>query len=126
MVLSKVESESFNEEILESKGPIVVEFWSSECDFCKRFDPVYKKLAENLTNEAKFVFMDVTEDQASIEIAMRCGVRAVPTLKIFYQGRIIGDVVGDLSYDKVEDKLQSILEKKDQYVMHSSPMKEWV
>jgi thioredoxin len=119
---SDISAKSFDKEVLEVNEPVVVEFFSHACPHCKKFGPVFKKVSENLGEEAKFVKIDVMLNQSNRTLAHHRGVRTVPTLEIFYRGRVIGNIVGYHHYEKVTKALKSFLAKKDMYVGPSTPL----
>jgi thioredoxin-like negative regulator of GroEL len=108
------------------EDPVVVEFWSPACDFCERFEPLYQKLANNFKDKAAFLRFNVTGDKQNLGIGMGFGVRAIPTLKVFYQGKNIGEVVGELDYEEVFEKIGDILENKERYAERTSAIKECI
>jgi thioredoxin 1 len=119
---SDISAKSFHKEVLEANEPIVVEFFSHSCPHCVKFSPVYKKVSEALGHEAKFAKVDVMLNDSNRTLAHQRGVRTVPTLEIFYGGRVIGSIVGYHHYEKVTKALKNFLVKKDRYVGPSTPL----
>lgn len=119
---SDISAKSFHKEVLEANAPVVVEFFSHSCPHCAKFSPVYKKVSETLGQEAKFVKIDVMLNDSNRTLAHHRGVRTVPTLEIFYKGRVIGNVVGYHHFERVTKALKSFLVKKDRYVGPSTPL----
>ncbi len=108
---------SFEQDVLNEEKPVVVEFFSRYCPYCRRFKPVYKKLAKKLEKEAKFVKLDVIRDEANREFAHGKGVWRVPTVEVFYHGKIIGNITGYNGIDLVLPKTQEFLiEKSEKFV----------
>jgi thioredoxin 1 len=119
---SDISAKSFEKEVLEANKPVVVEFFSHSCPHCTKFSPVYKKLSESLGQEAKFVKIDVMLNDSNRTLAHHRGVRTVPTLEIFYNGRVIGNIVGYHHFERVTEALKGFLIKKDKYVGPSTPL----
>jgi thioredoxin 1 len=117
-----ISARSFDREVLEADRPVVVEFFSHSCPHCTKFNPVYEKLSEALGREAKFVKIDVLLNSSNRTLAHNRGVRTVPTLEVFYAGRVIGNVVGYHHFQKVSRALKGFLTKKDKYVGPSTPL----
>ena len=118
---SDISAKSFDKEVREPNEP-VVEFFSHSCPHCLKFSPVYKKVSEALGQEAKFVKIDVMLDDSNRTLTHQRGVRTVPTLEIFYEGGVIGNIVGYHHFEKVAEALKGFLIKKDKYVGPSTPL----
>jgi thioredoxin 1 len=119
---SDISAKAFHREVLEANEPVVVEFFSHSCPHCVKFSPVYKKVSEAFGQEAKFVKIDVMLNDSNRTLAHHRGVRTVPTLEIFYKGRVIGNIVGYHHFERVTKALKSFLIKKDEYVGPSTPL----
>lgn len=113
----------FDRKALKSKKPIVVEFFSHSCPHCIKFAPVYEELAQALHYEAKFVRIDVLTNNSNRTLAHSRGIRTVPTLEVFYQGRVIGSVVGFHHFAKVCDAVKGFLAKKEENIGPGTPLK---
>ena len=86
-----VTTESFQAEVLESNVPVVVDFWAPWCGPCRVVGPEVEKLAERVGPKAKFVKVNVDENQ---ELAMRYSVMSIPTIAKFSGGVMVAHVVG--------------------------------
>lgn len=82
---------NFQEEVLESKSPVLVDFTAVWCGPCKMLEPVVKQLAVDLEGKAKVVKLDVDENP---DLAMQFQVRGVPTLMLFVDGKPLQRVTG--------------------------------
>ena len=110
-----ISASDFDKKVLESDEPVVVEFFDHLCPHCKKFAPVYEQLSQRLNDEARFVRIDVADEQNRI-LAHSRGVRTVPTLEVFYQGRVIGNTVGYHHLEKVYEAVEGFLSKKEENV----------
>lgn len=114
---------SFHEEIIEREGPVVLEFFSHSCPHCIRFSPVYRKLADTLGGQARFMRIDVLSSTENQALAHSRGVHTVPTLEIFYCGRVIGTIVGNHHFERVCEVVNGFLTRKDAYVGPGTSLK---
>jgi thioredoxin-like negative regulator of GroEL len=121
---AEILAESFELEVLKSDGPVVVEFFSHACPHCKRFRPIYEQLSEALKEKAKFVEFDVLLNEDNRNFALLRGVHSVPTVEIFYHGRILGSTVGYHPLETMMEAVEVFLANKDKHVGPSTPLHE--
>lgn len=117
----EISASGFHERVLESDEPVVVEFFSHSWPHCKKFNPIYKELTQILDGEAKFVRIDVFNEQNRI-LAHSRGVRTVPALEVFYRGRVIGNITGYHHLEKVYEAIKGFLMKKEENVGPGTPL----
>ena len=91
--LLAVTTDSFEEEVL-SQECVLVDFWAEWCGPCKMMMPVVMEVAEDCTDQVRVVTLNVDEHP---EIAAQYGVRGIPTLMLFQQGKVEGTKVGMLT-----------------------------
>ena len=101
-----VTDESFAVEVLESKLPVLVDFWAAWCGPCRMIAPVVKELAEEYDGKAKICKMDV---DASQQIAAQFGIRSIPTLLLFKHGKVVDQVIGAVPKSQIAEKLDAIV-----------------
>lgn len=82
---------NFEEEVLNSKVPVLVDFWAPWCGPCRMIAPMVDQVAADYEGRAKVVKIDIDQNQA---IAMKYHVRAIPTLLVFKDGQVHGTQVG--------------------------------
>lgn len=121
--ICEITAGSFDKEVLHVEEPVVVEFFGQSCPHCIKFSPVYEQLAESLEGEARFVKIDVIRNKANRTLAHSRGVRTVPTLEVFYQGRVIGSMVGYHEIKKVVPTVKEFLSKKEENIGPGTPLK---
>ncbi|MDR4504338.1 MAG: thioredoxin [Candidatus Scalindua sp.] len=98
----------FDQIVLESEMPVLVDFYADWCGPCKRQTPILIELSEIYDGKVKIVKVDidVEENQA---LATKYGVMSVPTLIIFKNGEIKDTVVGVVSKSVLEKKIETVL-----------------
>ena len=94
---------NFKEEVLESKEPVLVDFWASWCPPCKMVEPTIKELAKDLTGEVKMAKINVDQNPKS---ASDYKIMGVPTFIIFKDGEEITRRVGAQSKEQLLDMLR--------------------
>ena len=129
----EISAGSFHSEVIDVDKPVVVEFFSNSCSHCIRFRPIYEKLSETLKGQAKFVKINVPlneenkalthTNEGNKALAHNRGIRSLPTLEVFYQGRAIGNIVGYHPFEKVYEIIKDILSKKEKHIGPSTPFK---
>ena len=92
MAVIHATTDSFEQEVLQAKGAVLVDFWATWCGPCQMVGPIVEQLAEE-QSEVKIVKVDV--DQAQ-EIAGRYGVLSIPTFVLFKDGKDVRREVGAL------------------------------
>ena len=102
--------------------PVVVEFFSHSCPHCIKFGPVYMQLAEALDGEAQFIKIDVLRSKENRDLAHSRGVRTVPTIEVFYRGRVIGNMIGYHEVKKVVPTVREFLSKKEENTGPGTPL----
>jgi len=91
---------NFEEEVINSDIPVLVDYWAEWCGPCKMIAPVLDELAAEYGGKVKICKVDVDSNQ---ETAARFGVRGIPTLMIFKDGNAQGQKVGALSKNQLSE-----------------------
>jgi thioredoxin 1 len=118
----EISAGSFDAEVLEIDSPIVVEFFSHSCPHCIRFKSIYEELSEILKGQAKFFKIDVLLNKDNRALAHDRGIRSVPTLELFYRGRVIGSIVGYHHLEKIYETFKDFLAKKEEHIGPSTSL----
>ncbi|MDO9527991.1 MAG: thioredoxin [Syntrophales bacterium] len=103
MSLIHVDDSNFEEEVIKSEKPTLVDFWAPWCGPCQTIGPIVEELAEEYQGRAKIVKLNV--DDAPVTAA-EYGVRSIPTLMLFKGSELQDTIVGLTSKDRLEDLLK--------------------
>ena len=95
----EVSDATFDQEVLRSEQPVLVDFWAVWCGPCKAISPVVDSLAATYAGKLKVAKVNVDENGAT---PSRYGVRGIPTLLLFKGGQVVGQLVGNVPKDEVE------------------------
>jgi len=101
-----VDNQNFEEEVIKSPIPVLVDFWAPWCGPCKAIAPSVDALAEEMAGQLKVV--KVNTDEAG-EIAGRFGVMSIPTLLVIKGGEVVETLVGNQSKQAIAAKVQTHL-----------------
>jgi len=82
---------NFQEEVLSSSGPVLVDFWAEWCGPCKAIGPVIEELATEYADKAKIGKVDIDSNR---DIAMQYNIQSIPSILIFKDGQVIETFVG--------------------------------
>jgi len=99
----KITSENFENEVLKSDIPVLVDFFATWCGPCRMIAPFIEEISEEYEGRAKVGKIDV--DEAG-ELAMAFGVSSIPTVIVFKDGKIYNKAVGYRSKKELEDMLK--------------------
>ena len=102
----EVNGNNFQQEVLESSVPVLVDFWAPWCMPCLMLAPTVEKLAEENEGKLKVCKLNTDENQ---NIAAQYGIQGIPTLIVFKEGKEVGRTVGVMSKEKLQEKLDPIL-----------------
>ncbi len=103
VVLTK---ENFEEEVIKSEIPVLVDFWASWCGPCRALAPIIDKLAEDYHGRVKVGKLNV-DDQG--EVAMRYRIVSIPTVMIFKGGEMVEKLIGARPYSELADRVEQHL-----------------
>jgi thioredoxin 1 len=96
----------FEEVVLKSDVPVMVDFWAEWCGPCKMIGPIVDELSGEFEGKAKMVKVDVDNNS---ETAMKYGIRNIPTLLFFKGGEQVDKQVGVVAKAALAEKIQGLL-----------------
>lgn len=97
-----ITSSEFDQDVLESKKPVLVDFFATWCGPCKILSPVLDKLDEEFKDKIEMYKVDIDANQ---NLAREYRVMSVPTMKIFKDGEVLETIVGAQPEDVLKSKL---------------------
>jgi len=104
--LVELTDDNFEDEVVKSQVPVLVDFWAEWCAPCLMVAPVVKQLAEEYQGRLKVGKLNT--DNAR-QTAMRFGIMAIPTLLLFKDGEVAGKVVGVRSKMDLKSEIDKVL-----------------
>ncbi len=103
MAVKTFTQENFDAEVLQAKGPVLVDFWASWCGPCKMFSPIVDEFAEDHAGDVTVGKVNI-DDQP--DLAARYGVMSIPTAILFKDGEAAGTLVGVQPKENLEALLK--------------------
>ncbi len=93
MTIRHVTDDSFEEDVLQASGPVLVDFWAEWCGPCKQIAPTLEDLARHYQDKVRVVKVNIDENPST---PSRYGVRGIPTIMMFKAGEVAAVKVGAL------------------------------
>ena len=98
----QVTDSSFDDEVLKSDIPVLVDFWAPWCGPCRAMGPVIDELSEEYQGQVKISKMNVDENPAT---PSKFGIRAIPTLILFNKGEVAEQITGAVSKSSIKEMI---------------------
>ena len=102
-----VGDENFDQEVVQSELPVLVDFWAIWCGPCKMVEPSVEALAKEYEGKQKVVKMDVDKNPS---VPARFRIRSIPTLLLFKNGEVVDQIVGAVPKRIIEEKIKKLLD----------------
>lgn len=106
MALVTITDDNFEDEVLKSDKPVLIDFWATWCGPCRMIAPIVEEMAVEYEDKAKIGKLDVDSNQ---QTSIKYGVRSIPTLLLFKNGELKETIIGAVPKAHLVEKLESVL-----------------
>src|SRR5271168_5059626 len=106
LAVVEVNDATFEQEVLQSDQPVLVDFWAAWCGPCKALSPIVDEVASEYSGKLKVMKMDVDRNQAT---PMRYGIRGIPALLLFKDGKVADQIVGYVPKETIDRSLARVV-----------------
>ena len=104
--VSAISDAAFEKEVLQSEQPVLVDFWAAWCGPCRALAPVVDEVATEYQGKLKVMKMDVDDNN---QTPARYGIRGIPALLLFKDGKVAEQIVGFHSKDAIEKTIAKVI-----------------
>jgi len=106
MAVKEITDATFEEVVLKSEIPVMVDLWAVWCGPCRMIHPIIEEMSEEYKDRALMTKLDVDTNR---QTAMKYGIRNIPTVLFFKNGEVVDKQVGAVPKSKFVEKLEAIL-----------------
>jgi thioredoxin 1 len=104
MNLIELTDGNFDQEVLQSDLPVLIDFWAVWCGPCRMVHPIVEELADEYAGKVKIGKLDVDNNPNT---AIKYGIRSIPSLLIFKGGEVVENIVGAVPKQQINEKLKA-------------------
>ncbi len=101
-----VSDDTFEQEVLKSTKPVLVDFWAPWCGPCRMVAPIVEELATEYDGKIEFVKVN-TDDNPNTSV--KYGIRSIPTLLVFKDGEAVGQIIGFRPKSDLKERLDAVI-----------------
>ena len=106
MALVTITDDNFEEEVIKSDKPVLIDFWATWCGPCRMIAPIVEELAKEYEGKVKIGKLDVDSNQ---QTSIKFGVRSIPTILIFKDGKVKETIIGAVPKKNIVEKLNAAI-----------------
>lgn len=99
-----ITSENFDQEVIKSTTPVVIDVFATWCGPCKQMAPIYDELAKEVAGTYKLVKLNIDEER---DVAIQYNISSIPTFIFLKDGKMVGKETGSMSKETLKNKIQS-------------------
>ena len=104
--VSEVNDSNFEQDVLKSAQPVLVDFWAAWCGPCRALAPVVDEIASQYQGKIKVMKMDVDKNSAT---PSRYGIRGIPALLLFKDGKVADQIVGFVPKEHIDKAVTKVI-----------------
>lgn len=105
-MISEVDTKNFDQEVLKSKTPVIIDFWAAWCGPCRLFTPTIEDVSKDYDKKVKFMKVNVDENE---RIASEYSIMSIPTVLMFEKGEVKAMSVGAIQKSDLKKWIDSNL-----------------
>lgn len=102
MTTIEITDANFQQEVMKSDTPVLIDFWAAWCGPCKMIGPIVEEIAKEYAGKLKVGKVDVDNNP---EISMQFGIRSIPTLMVFKGGKVVEQIIGAVPKKNLMEKV---------------------
>lgn len=102
MIAIEITDANFQQEVIKSNTPVLIDFWAAWCGPCKMIGPIVEEIAKEYEGKLKVGKVDVDSNP---EISMQFGIRSIPTLMVFKGGKVVEQIIGAVPKRNLMEKV---------------------
>ena len=121
MTVETITANQWQQKVIDSVLPVIVNFSAVRCGFCQALEPLYNRLSEQYNNKLVFLKLMV-DDKNNQELLDRLSIEGTPTLKFYCKSREIGEHIGYAIEPKLKQKIEMFLSEMESCINNSTEL----
>lgn len=123
MTVQVVVAQAWQQQVINSEAPVIVNFSAIRCGFCMALEPLYNRLSDQYAGKLTFLKLMV-DDPQNHEITQGTSIQGTPTLKFYCRGREVGEHVGYAIESVLRKKIDEALQDMESCLQNSTPFEK--